>query len=109
MIKRALPSSQTYAMISLSHNYRHIQSTAEPEVRPGNFSVPAPNARGVIQVKVSLWSATHISSPSSYEILLRLWYESNDVTSPCTETMCEHKASPPWHLLMSILFRSSTY
>ena len=44
---------------------------------------PAPNARGVIQVKVSLWSATHISSPSSYEILLRLWYESKDVISPC--------------------------
>ena len=52
---------------------------------------PAPNARGVIQVKVSLWSATHISSPSSYEILLRLWYESKDVISPC-EHACNYSA-----------------
>ena len=52
-------------------------------------------------MKVSLWSATHISSPSSYEILLRLWYESNDVTSPCTE-LCKQLPSPHWHLLVTV-------
>jgi hypothetical protein len=47
------------------------------------FHVPAPSALGVSQQKRCRCSATHSSSPSSYNTLLRLWYESKLSTSPC--------------------------